>query len=448
MPRLLMPAMRLLGVGMLLASSLLAFAPAASTAAPATPDWPMYHANPARTGYVASTRDPSRLTTQWTAPLDGAVYAEPLIVGGRVLVATENDSIYSLDPRTGRVQWRVNLGTPVPQSDLPCGDIFPLGITGTPVYDPQTGLVFAVAEVTGPTHVLIGVDVKTGHVKVRRAVDPPGIDTAAFQQRGALALDGGRVYVPFGGLDGDCGPYFGLVMASRTSGTGALLSYRVPTAREGGIWSTPGPVVDAQGDLYVSVGNGAASGGTWDKTDSVLRLSPTLQLEDAFAPVIWASDNASDLDLGSMGPVLLPNGLIYANGKSGQGYLLHAQHLGGIGGQIQTLSVCAAYGGAALSGQSLFIPCASGLRQLILEPGPRLAYGWQAPGQIIGSPVVGGHTVYSLDPGGTLYALNAATGAVRATVAVGGTSRFTTPAISGNTVYVGTMQGVVAVGIL
>ena len=335
----------------------------------------------------------------------------------------------------------------MPLSDLPCGNIDPLGITGTPVYDPQTGLVFAVAEIQGPAHVLVGVDVKTGHVKVRRLVDPPGMDPLAHQQRAALALSGGRVSIAFGGLYGDCGNYHGLVVASRTDGAGALLTYQVPTTREGGIWATAGPVIDAQGNLYVTVGNGAATQGDWDHSDLVLRLSPTLQLEDGFAPQSWQSDNASDADLGSMGPVLLPNGLIYADGKSGQGYLLRADHLGGVGGQIQTISLCSAYGGAAVSGLSLFIPCDDGLRQLQLEAGAHLVAGWHAPQQVTGSPVIGGQTIYSLDPGGgVLYALNAATGEVRATLSVGATSRFATPTLSQGSIFIGTLTGIVAVG--
>ena len=222
----------------------------------------------------------------------------------------------------------------------------------------------------------------------------------------------------------------------------------MPTTREGGIWAPAGPVIDAQGNLYVSVGNGAATQGDWDHSDSVLRLSPTLQLEDGFAPQRWQSDNASDLDLGSMGPVLLPNDLIYANGKSGQGYLLRADHLGGIGGQIQTLSLCSAYGGAAVSSQSLFIPCIDGLRQFQLTAGAHLVPGWQAQEQVTSSPVIGGQTVYSLDPGGgVLYALKAATGEVRATLSVGTTSHFATPALSQQSIFIGTLTGIVAVGI-
>jgi outer membrane protein assembly factor BamB len=376
------------------------------------------------------------------------VYAEPLVIGGRVIVATEHDTLYSLDARTGQVQWQTNVGKPMPRSDLPCGNIDPLGITGTPVYDPQTGLVFAVAEIQGPAHVLVGLDVNSGQVKVRRQVDAPGEDPRVHQQRGALALYQGMVYVAYGGLDGDCGNYHGKVVASRTDGTGGLLVYQVPTAREAGIWATPGPVIDAQGNLYVSVGNGAATGGNWDRSDSVLRLSPALHLEDAFAPTSWPRDNAGDADLGSMGPVLLPNGLIYADGKSGEGYLLRADHLGGVGGQIQSLSACHAYGGAAVSGQSFFIPCTEGLRQFTLTAGSRVVSGWRAPSQVTGSPVVGGQTVYSLSPfAGVLYALDAATGKVRAQISVGTAARFNTPTLWGTTVFVGTNKGITAVSI-
>ena len=197
-------------------------------------DWTTYHRDNLRTGYIASTPDPHRLTRSWGRQLDGAVYAEPLVVGNRVIVATEGDSLYALNSATGSVQWHTHVGTPVPQSSLPCGDIDPLGITGTPVYDPATGLVFAVAEISGPAHILVGVDAMTGQVKVRRLVDTDGMDPRAHQQRSALTLANGMIYIAYGGLDGDCSDYIGRVVASRTDGQGPLLVYRVPTTREGG----------------------------------------------------------------------------------------------------------------------------------------------------------------------------------------------------------------------
>jgi outer membrane protein assembly factor BamB len=284
-------------------------------------------------------------------------------------------------------------------------------------------------------------------VKVRRPADPPGAEPAPHQERAALALAGSLVYIAYGGLFGDCGNYHGWVVAAQTDGAGELLAFQVPTTREGGIWAPSGPAIDAAGKLYVSVGNGEATGGSWDKSDSVLRLSPTLQLEDGFAPTTWPSDNAADADLGSMGPVLLPNGWIFAAGKSGQGYLLHANALGGVGGQAWEGQVCRAFGGAAVLENSAFVPCTDGLRQVQLDPSGRITLGWQASPNVNGSPIVGGQTVYSLDPQGTLYALDSGSGAVRASISVGATTRFATPTLSGDQVFVGTLAGVVAVTI-
>ena len=413
------------------------------------PDWTTYHRDNARTGDSTDTPDPTSLIRAWSQPLDGAVYAEPLIIGGRAVVATENDSLYALDARTGKVDWHVNVGTPVTSDDLPCGNISPLGITGTPVYDPATGLVFAVAEVSDagntPSHVLVGVDVATGQVQLRRSADVAGMDPRAHQQRAALALSQGFVYIAYGGLAGDCSDYIGRVVAARTDGQGPLLVFQVPTTREGGIWAPPGPSIDPAGTLFISVGNGAATSSAWDHSDSVLRLSSQLQLEDGFAPTSWQQENSTDADLGSMGPVLLAGGWVLAAGKSGTIYLLRADALGGVGGQAQSLSGCHAYGGAATLGMHAFLPCTEGVMEVTVAPGPRLVLGWQAAPT--GSPIVGGHTVYSLDGQGVLYALDSDSGAVRASLPVGAVSRFATPAVFGRALFIGTMAGVTAVQI-
>jgi outer membrane protein assembly factor BamB len=422
-----------------------------STAISITPntsstDWTTYHANNLRTGYISSTPDAHSLSNIWNTQLDGSVYAEPLVVGNHVIVATEGDSLYALDPNTGSVQWHTNVGTPVPLSSLPCGNIDPLGITGTPVYDPATDLVFAVAEISGPAHILVGLDANTGQVKVRRLVDTDGMDPRAHQQRPALTLANGMVYFTYGGLDGDCSDYIGRVVASRTNGQGPLLVYRVPTPREGGIWATPGPSVDASGNLYVSVGNGAVTSGQWDHSDSVLKLSPTLQLIDAFAPTTWAQDNANDADLGSQGPILLPGNFIFAAGKSGNGYILNASNLGGIGGSIDEQSVCSSFGGAATVGSTIFVPCTDGLIEITVDASGHMRQGWKASGDIVGSPVVGGHTVYSFS-NGVMHALDMNSGQLVASLNVGSANRFVTPTIYGTSIFIGTNTGITAIKI-
>ncbi|HAW10488.1 MAG TPA: hypothetical protein DCX12_05355, partial [Chloroflexi bacterium] len=119
---------------------------AAITPVPAAADaWPVYHQNQQRTGQSPNTPALTSLATKWSAQLDGAVWAEPIVVGDNVIVATENDTLYALNPLTGGVVWQDHVGTPVPQADLPCGNIFPLGMTGTPAYDAATQSIFVVA---------------------------------------------------------------------------------------------------------------------------------------------------------------------------------------------------------------------------------------------------------------------------------------------------------------
>jgi outer membrane protein assembly factor BamB len=434
-----------------------AHAGGSSTAAPVAPatsgaavppgataagNWPVYHANAGRTGFAPGLPAAGPLSIAWRSRLDGAVYGQPLIIGSQVIAATENDSVYSLDRATGRVLWRRHVGTPVPVSALPCGDIFPLGITGTPAYDAATGLIYAVAEETGYKHVLYGISL-TGQVKVTRDLPAPDGQPKYDQQRGALAIAAGRVYVTFGGLYGDCGPYIGSVVGVPAAGTGSLVSYRVPTTGKGGIWAPGGPVLGSNGNLYNSVGNGAATSGSYDGSDSVSELTPGLRKAGLFAPGSWAADNAGDRDLGSMSPALLASGDIVAVGKSGTGYLLSAASLRGIGAQAP---VCTAFGGPAVSRDTAYIPCESGGMAAVDTAGGALRVLWRGPAGAAGSPVIGGGAVWVAGYDGTLFELDPATGRVLHQISLGASlPHFASPSLSGTLALVGTTAGVTAV---
>ncbi|MGH3198641.1 MAG: PQQ-binding-like beta-propeller repeat protein [Streptosporangiaceae bacterium] len=409
--------------------------------------WPTYGRDFARTGVAAGVATAGPLRVSWRAQLDGAVYGQPLLVGTLVIAATENDSIYALSQSTGQVVWRTHAGAPVPLADLPCGDIDPLGITGTPVYDADNGLVYAVAETSGYHHVLLGVSVGSGAVEVERDIPAPDGRPRYDQQRPALAIENGRVYVAFGGLDGDCGPYRGSVVGIPVSGGGPLVSYVVPTAREGAVWGTAGPVAGPDGTLFVSVGNGSVSSTTFDGSDSVTALSPTLRLVGIFAPSSWYHDSQNDLDLGSTQPALLASGRLLAVGKSGIAYLISAAHPGGVGGQIAQAPVCPAYGAAAVQGSTVYEPCEQGGMAAISTAGDTIRVRWRGPASAWGSPVVGGGAVWVADwTAGTLYELDPATGATRYSLSLGTSlPHFASMSMTGSHAFLGTTEGVVAV---
>jgi len=410
-------------------------------------NWPTYHGNAARTGVARGLPPAGRLSIAWSRPLDGAVYGQPLVVGQTVIAATENDTVYALARATGRVLWRTHVGTPVPLSDQPCGNISPLGITGTAVYDPANRLVYVVPQTTGSRHFLIGLRLRNGQVAVTREIPAPDGHPAYDQQRAALTLEDGHVYVAFGGHFGDCGPYIGSVAAVPADGRGPIRFYAVPTARQGGIWAPGGPVIGPDGTLYVSVGNGAATRPPFDYSDSVTALSPALRRTGIFAPATWAADNASDLDLGSMSPALLAGGRILAVGKRGTGYLLRASRLDGVGGQLTEARICPAFGAAAVSGSTVYVPCEAGGMAAVSTAGGRIKVLWRGPGDASGSPVVGGGAVWVADVGaGTLYELGQASGAIRQRIGLGAElPHFASPSLSGSLVLVDTMSGVVAV---
>lgn len=388
-----------------------------------------------------------RHLTVHTVRLDGAVYAAPIVVRGVVIVATEHNVVYGLS-MTGRRLWQVNLGSPAPSSQLPCGNIDPLGITGTPVFDPSSGLVYVVAELGGPPrHRLVALSPTTGAVRWQVSVDLPGVAVAAMQQRGALTVTGGRVWVPFGGLFGDCGAYKGRVIGVPITGTHTPRAFTVPTAREGGIWAPPGPSVDAAGHLFVSVGNGASGGqGPYDHSDSVLKLAGTA-IADSFSPSTWRADNAGDQDLGSQGPALVGSRWVFIAGKSGTGYVLNQAHLGGIGGEVSARHLCRSFGGTAVSGSVVYVPCEDGVRAVRISAAGHLSLLWHAASGTTGSPVLGGGRLWSVDPNaGVLHGLDPASGRSRVDVRVGVTSRFATPALWGPHVIVPTLAGVAFVG--
>jgi outer membrane protein assembly factor BamB len=416
-----------------------------------TADWTTYHGDAARSGVARGGPALRRPQLGWTsAALDQPVYGEPLVVGGRVLVATEGDSVYALQERSGALLWHTKLGEPIAGGSLPCGNVDPVGVTSTPVADPADGLLYVVAflDPDHPHHELVALDLASGAVRFRRPADPPGADPRVHNQRGALVLANGRVYVAFGGRYGDCGRYHGWVVGLPASGNGPVVTFRVPTAREAGIWAPAGPVVDRWGELLVATGNGASTV-HYDEGSSVLRLAADLRQLDAFAPPDWAELSRADADLGSVSPTLVGDGLVFQVGKAGVGYLLAADHLGGVGGQRFSGQVCqGAYGATAWRAPLVYVPCTDGLVALRVarQPAPAFRVAWRSARFNAGPPIVAGGAVWTLDQQtGTLLAFDPATGRARGRVHVGLAAHFAAPSAADGLILVATGRQVTAV---
>jgi hypothetical protein len=408
------------------------------TAAARTGDWPTYHGDNARTG-VASSPKLGQLTRAWSATLDGQVYASPLISGGRVIVATENNSVYAFDG-SGRQVWRRHVGTPVSGGSLPCGNIDTSGITGTPAVDTGGGTVYAVAFLSGFRHQLVAIDIGSGKVRWRRPIDGKGSDGRVEQQRGALVVSHGRVYVPYGGLYGDCGNYHGLVVSRTLSGS-SVRTYTNP-AREAGIWAPGGLAADARGNIFGATGNGAGPG--FGYSNAVIRLTATLRRTAYWAPHNWSSLSGSDTDVGSIQPALLAGGSVFQSGKNGVGYLLGPK-LGGIGGEMFSAQVCSgAYGGTAYQAPLLYVPCTDGLYALRVTGGSFTA-AWRSGGFSAGPPIVAGGAVWSINrSSGTLHGYDATSGREVARTDLGGAVSFPTPAAAGTLLVAPANDSIVA----
>jgi hypothetical protein len=330
--------------------------------------------NPNETILSPANVDVAHFGKKFAQPVDGWIYAQPLVVPrvaipnmgthDVVYVATEHNSIYAFDANTNQpALWHVSfLGagvTSVPAPDTQEATITPeIGITGTPVIDVASSTLYVVSETkttAGPTYAyhLHALDLATGAEKLGGPMivtgSVPGMAPDAVGgmvslsplyggQRAGLALSGGVLYVPFAG-HGDRYKYWhGWVLGYDAMTLAQKFVYcTTPDANEGAIWqSGAGIAVDATGSLYVETANGSFDGmsGGRDLSMSVLKLSAAGKLSDWFAPHDAVALSNADVDLGSTGPMVLPDQtgahahLMIGSGKPGYLYLLDRDQMG------------------------------------------------------------------------------------------------------------------------
>jgi PQQ enzyme repeat len=294
--------------------------------------------------------------------ISGNVYAQPLYVEGgpagraKVIVATESNNVYALDAVDGSIIWQRNVGPPV-SSGLPCGNISPLGITGTPVVDLPSRSLFFDAMINGATkrHFIYSLNVDTGavnpgwpvDVNARAAYNGTAFTSLVQNERSALGLVNGVVYVPYSGHYGDCGTYHGWVVGVPINNPASVTAWAT-TAVGGGIWGHGGVASDGT-NMFVITGNTFNTRGNWGGGEAVIRLQagPVFSGNpiDYWAPINWLSLDNGDTDLGGCGPVLIdvpgatPSQLVLALGKDGNAYLLNRNNLGGITTPVTSANV-------------------------------------------------------------------------------------------------------------
>jgi len=334
-----------------------------------------------------STVSSSSFGERFATQLNGQIYAQPIIADGVLVVVTEDNDAYGIDPTTGAVEWHDNFGTPWNPLTIDCGDLQPtIGITGTPVIDPNTGTAYFVtniAQANGTSswwmqalNVTNGQPVPGFPVAIQGTASNDPTTTFNPQQqmqRPGLAIANGTVFAAFGSHC-DNGLWQGWIAGVGEQGGALTTLWTTETdgASGGGIWgASSGPVVDGSGDLVFATGNGNSpnpgpglgvpqpNGPNNGLADCVVRLSTTggqLKLADYFCPQNAPTLDTTDLDIGSGGPTLLPSSfgtstypnLIVEAGKDGEVYLLNDANLGGMvppGGTDNVVDEVGPYGG-------------------------------------------------------------------------------------------------------
>lgn len=324
---------------------------------------PTYHADAARSGhYVVPGLTWARAghfkrDMAFDGRVPGHVYAQPLYwrpagaARGLVIVATEDNFVVALDAFTGTTVWQSCLGPAVPLSKLECGNIDPLGVTGTPVIDEHNAALYLDAMVDGdkgPRHLVFGLSLTDGAVLPGLPVDIANtlraigttFNASAQGERGALTLAGDKLYVPYGGHFGECGDYRGWVVGLNLDKPAAFAAWRTPV-KMAGIWAPGGMAFDGH-HLFAAVGHTLNDLEQWNGANSIFRLPPNLvwprNSADFFASADWFDLNRRHYVLAYNNPIAidLPGGgagsaLLFALDELGKAYLLDRANLGGVG---------------------------------------------------------------------------------------------------------------------
>jgi hypothetical protein len=302
----------------------------------------------------------------FAANFTGNMWASPLYFengpGGKgafFAVTTGND-VFALDETSGSVLWMKHLGDSPTANGVSCGNIHPLGILSTPVIDAASRTIY-VAGALGTTsiarHEVHALAIEDGAERTGWPVDVSKLSAGTLKfsppphnQRSALSLVNGIVYVAYGGHVGDCGDYHGWVVGidiKDPTKTGAWASLG---AKGEGIWAAGGMASDGKA-VYAITGNNTAGVADHANSDGeeVVRITGLGQFErndkNLFYPATWRTMDSQDADFGASNPVYVsiagatPSNYVVAIAKDGHMYLLDPENLGGMGKPVVDFAV-------------------------------------------------------------------------------------------------------------
>jgi outer membrane protein assembly factor BamB len=298
------------------------------------------------------------------ATFDGQMYGSPLYMEngpkgkGAFFAATTNNNVYALDETTGATLWMHNIGAAPGKTGAGCGNVNPTGITSTPVIDAASRTIFVAGGIGDANGIMrhevhaLGVDdgaEKAGWpVNVSSLTGPGGVAfvTPPQNQRSALSLVKGILYVPYGGHAGDCGNYRGWVVAIDITAPAHAAAWVTGGVGEA-IWAAGGMASDGDG-VFAVTSNNIAGVATHADSEEVVHVTGMGQVNRStgiFFPGIWRAMDGTDADFGSSSPVVIhvpgatPASLVAAVAKNGHFYLLDPANLGGMDGQLVHVSI-------------------------------------------------------------------------------------------------------------
>lgn len=362
------------------------------TPSPSAIDVTTYHYDNLRTGQnlnettlTTTNVNQSKFGKLGELMVDGKVDAQPLYLSNLSItgvgtknvlyVVTEHGSVYAFDADnvSGSAvkplwQFSTQLSGEVPSDDRGCGQVTPeIGITSTPVIDRTRGAMYVVAvskdtsgnyfhrihalDLTSGKELFGGPTTITASVPGNGAGSSAGVvpfDSTEYNERPGLLEINGTIYTTWGSHC-DAGAYTSWMMAysADTLKQTSVLNL-VPNGSDGGIWmSGTAPAADTAGNIYFIIGNGTFDttlntsgfpsqgdcGNCYVKVSSAVPFT----LLDYFTPSNTVAESNSDEDLGSGGPLLLPDvtdasgktrHLAVGSGKDGIIYVLDRDNMG------------------------------------------------------------------------------------------------------------------------